>query len=157
MDVSETLNPGHAALRKGRVSLAGQIYLVTTVTQQRHPWFADFSCAAVAARCIDSQSLWSGGDMMAWVLMPDHAHWLLRLGPQASLSSLVNRVKSASARAVNCLLQRSGALWAAGFHDHALRRDEDLKQAARYLVANPVRAGLVSRIGDYPFWNAVWL
>jgi hypothetical protein len=29
--------------------------------------------------------------------------------------------------------------------------------AARYLVANPLRPGLVERIGDYPYWNAVWL
>jgi hypothetical protein len=28
---------------------------------------------------------------------------------------------------------------------------------ARYIVANPLRAGLVSRVGHYPFWNAVWL
>ncbi|MFV3290267.1 transposase, partial [Pseudomonas sp. NY11955] len=28
---------------------------------------------------------------------------------------------------------------------------------ARYIVANPIRAGLVSRVGDYPHWDAVWL
>jgi len=38
-----------------------------------------------------------------------------------------------------------------------LRNDEDLLDVARYVVANPVRAGLVPRVGDYPFWNAVWL
>ncbi len=25
------------------------------------------------------------------------------------------------------------------------------------VVANPLRAGLVNKIGDYPFWNAVWM
>jgi hypothetical protein len=38
-----------------------------------------------------------------------------------------------------------------------LRSDDDLQDMARYVVANPLRAGLVARIGDYPFWNAVWL
>jgi len=28
---------------------------------------------------------------------------------------------------------------------------------ARYIVANPLRAGLVERIGDYPLWDATWL
>jgi len=28
---------------------------------------------------------------------------------------------------------------------------------ARYIVANPLRAGLVSRVGDYPLWDACWL
>jgi hypothetical protein len=30
-------------------------------------------------------------------------------------------------------------------------------KVARYIVYNPVRAGLVSRIGDYPHWDAVWV
>ena len=31
------------------------------------------------------------------------------------------------------------------------------KDVARYIVANPLRAGLVKKLADYPFWNAVWL
>ncbi|MFO1311380.1 MAG: hypothetical protein U1F41_04875 [Burkholderiales bacterium] len=50
-----------------------------------------------------------------------------------------------------------GGLWQRGFHDHALRREEDIVDVARYVVANPLRAGLVGRIGDYPFWNCAWL
>jgi hypothetical protein len=42
------------------------------------------------------------------------------------------------------------------FHDHALRGDEDLQSVTRYLVGNPLRAGLVENIGEYPFWNAEW-
>ncbi len=28
---------------------------------------------------------------------------------------------------------------------------------ARYIIANPLHAGLVKQVGDYPFWDAVWL
>ena len=35
--------------------------------------------------------------------------------------------------------------------------DEDLVAVARYIVANPVRAGLVKNVRDYPHWDAVWL
>ena len=31
------------------------------------------------------------------------------------------------------------------------------RAAARYIVANPLRAGLVKQIGDYPLWDAIWL
>jgi hypothetical protein len=58
---------------------------------------------------------------------------------------------------VNRLRQTEGALWDKGFHDRAIRKDENLKNAARYLIANPLRAGLVKDIGDYPYWNAAWL
>jgi len=66
-------------------------------------------------------------------------------------------MKSRSARAVNHLLVRGGPVWQKGYYDHAVRCDEDLRRLARYMIANPLRAGLVERIGDYPLWDAVWL
>jgi len=48
-------------------------------------------------------------------------------------------------------------VWQRGFHDHAVRREEDLQALARYVVANPVRAGLVQRTGLYPHWDAIWV
>ena len=48
-------------------------------------------------------------------------------------------------------------IWQAGYYDHALRIEEDIQTVARYIVANPIRAGLVQKIADYPHWDAVWL
>jgi hypothetical protein len=48
-------------------------------------------------------------------------------------------------------------VWKPGFHDRALRHEDSMVDAARYIVANPLRAGLVERVGDYPFWDAIWL
>lgn len=149
--------PGHRALRKGRVSLVGHVYLVTTVTRRRRPWFAHFVVGCAAARCFDQSRLLGDAGMLAWVLMPDHVHWLIRLGTVDPLGIVVSRLKSASARGANRALRRGGSLWAPAFHDHALRADEDLIRSARYIVANPVRAGLVAKTGDYPFWNSVWV
>ena len=95
--------------------------------------------------------------MLAWVLMPDHAHWLIQLGANDALKDSIARLKSASARSVNYVLGRKGTLWARAYYDHALRPDEDLKTVARYIIGNPVRDGLVAQIGDYPFWDAVWV
>lgn len=50
-----------------------------------------------------------------------------------------------------------GPLWQNGFHDRAIRNESDLLPAARYVIANPIRAGLVSSVCDYPYWNAKWL
>jgi putative transposase len=148
---------GHHALRKGRVSIANGIYLVTTTTLERHKLFADFCAGCAASKCMEDERLLGDSKMLAWVLMPDHLHGLLQLGERDELGTVVSRLKSASARHVNRALLRSGGVWTKTFHDHAMRSDEDLQDVARYVVANPVRAGLVTRIGDYPFWNAVWL
>lgn len=143
--------PRSSALRKGRFSLAGGVYLITTVTQDRHPWFADFACARWVVRALMGEARLGRAATLAYVVMPDHVHWLLRLGDKAALSTVVRGVKSVAAHGIG------RAVWQAGFHDHALRADEDVLEAARYVVANPLRARLVERLADYPHWDAVWL
>ncbi|OGS72090.1 MAG: transposase [Gallionellales bacterium GWA2_60_142] len=150
-------HPGHRSLRKGRASVPNGVYLVTTITLERNRLFTDFAVGCAAARCFEDADLLGDARMLAWVLMPDHAHWLLQLGERDPLKRVVNRLKSASARHVNRVRGTYGAIWAKAFHDHGLRGEEDLRDTARYVVANPLRAGMVNRVGDYPFWNAVWL
>lgn len=149
--------PGHRALRKGRVSLPNQLYLITTTTLDRQCFFNEFYAGCAAARCFENNDVLGDARMLAWVLMPDHAHLLVGLGNQDNLSLVVNRLKSSSARLANRALERCGTLWEPGYHDHALRAEEDVVNIARYIIANPLRAGLVQRIGDYPFWNAIWV
>ncbi|NUT74814.1 hypothetical protein HNO86_07130 [Pseudomonas sp. C1C7] len=49
------------------------------------------------------------------------------------------------------------AMDAVRHYDRAVRREKDVKHLARYVVANPIRAGLVERVHDYPLWDACWL
>ncbi|WP_333707598.1 REP-associated tyrosine transposase [Ottowia beijingensis] len=119
--------------------------------------FADFGLARLTIGELQKCDALRRCQTLAYVLMPDHLHWLLRL-EHGTLSQAVGQFKASSARAVQQARGYAGqALWQAGFHDHALRRDEDLRAAARYLVANPVRAGLVARAGDYSHWDAIWV
>lgn len=62
-----------------------------------------------------------------------------------------------SAHRLNRAFKRRGPVWQAGYYDHAVRTDEDLVAVARYVVANPPRAGLVQRLGDYVLWDAIWV
>ncbi|MCQ4252141.1 transposase [Pseudomonas stutzeri] len=137
-------------LRAGRWSSEGQIYLVTAVTKERKAVFRDFKAARILVGVLRDDAARGSHLTLAFVVMPDHVHWLLAL-QQASLSQLVGRVKSISAKRIGC------PVWQDGFHDRALRKEEDVRATARYVVANPLRAGLVERIGDYPHWDAVWL
>lgn len=135
----------------------GKIYLLTAVTHNREALFSDWPAASAAASSISSPELWKEARLLCWVLMPDHWHGLVELGESESLAGLMQSVKGHSSLHVNAVLKRTGPVWMAGFHDRALRREEDLVEAARYVVANPVRAGLVRRAGDYPYWDAIWL
>ena len=88
--------------------------------------------------------------------MPDHWHGLVALGEHDGLALVMNRVKSLVSKRLR-LIEPNASIWAQGFHDHALRRDEDIQAAARYIIANPLRAGLAERAGDYPYWDCIWL
>ncbi len=148
--------PYERDLRKGRWSETGRIYLITTVTEQRLPVFRDFWCAHLLVQELRAADALGWSATWAFVVMPDHLHWLVELG-DVDLSRLVLRVKSRSGITINRTLGQSGRLWQKGFHDHALRKDEDLQAVARYVVANPLRAGLVTSVRHYPHWDARWL
>ena len=148
---------GHSHdLRKGRYSETGRAYLVTSVCIDRAAVFADWRIGRLVVREFRTAQELGIADSLAWVVMPDHFHWLCILR-QGTLARLMQRVKSRSAIAVHRATLGGSALWQPGYHDHALREDEDVKDVARYIVANPLRAGLVTKLSDYPLWDAVWL
>jgi len=152
----EKQKPGYRSLRKGRYSQAGGIYFVTTVTRQRIPWFQVFDFARLLCRELQRPAYVDDAQNLCWVVMPDHLHLLIQL-EATPLDRVMNRLKSRSALALNREIGRTGGFWEPGYHDRALRSEDSLREVARYIVANPLRAGLVRKIGDYPFWNAIWL
>ncbi|UST57886.1 transposase [Pseudomonas moraviensis] len=143
-------------LRRGRCSEPGRAYLITVVVYQRRPIFTEWRIGrllvAELKRAQDQQWVKS----IAWVVMPDHFHWLVQL-ENASLERLMQTVKSRSTLTINRALNRTGAFWQTGYHDRAIRDNEDLRPYARYIIANPLRAGLVKKVADYPLWDACWL
>jgi REP element-mobilizing transposase RayT len=151
------LTQGHRALRKGRHSQAGGIYLVTFITAQRRQVFLQPELAIAACRTFRSSITAEHASLLCWVLMPDHFHGLVQLGDEASLSRCVQRLKSRSAKACHHAQTGSIPVWDRAFHDHAVRREEDVRALARYVIANPLRAGLVDNVLSYPYWDAVWL
>jgi len=46
-------------------------------------------------------------------------------------------------------------LWQRGFYDRIARREEDLLAACEYVLNNPVRAGLVTEAGDWPYSGTI--
>jgi len=145
-----------ADLRKGRFSEAGRPYLITTVTHDRRPLFCDWRVGRLLVAELRAATENRHAETMAWVVMPNHLHWLMAPDSEP-VDAVIRRVKSHSARTINQHMGTTGPLWQKGYHDHALRKDEDIRAVARYIIANPLRAGIVTQIGDYPLWDATWL
>ncbi|MFT5768403.1 MAG: putative transposase [Lysobacterales bacterium] len=140
-------------LRKGRFSLNNGIYLATFATKKREPLFSDFYLARIIVWYLNNSP---HADTQAYVVMPDHVHWLIQLRSAMTLSQTVRAVKTLCTKSINMKTSRKGTIWETGFHDHGLRNEEALKAIARYVVANPVRANLVKSVRDYPHWDACW-
>ena len=133
------------------------MYLVTFATAGRARHFSEWEVAADACREMTSRAVWSESRLMAWVLMPDHWHGLVQLGWDETLGGCIGMLKGRSARNLRRAHPRLAPVWAPAYQDRAVRSEEALAAAARYLVWNPVRAGLVARVSEYPYWDAQWL
>lgn len=149
--------PSPRAQRLARRSVPGQTYVLTVATLYRRPVFRDDDAARAVCRIHTATWPWRDTLVHAWVLMPDHWQALVTLGERDTLSTLVGRFKAITSRAVEDRHRVNGWLWGRGFSDCLLPAGQDPVQAGRHLVANPLRAGLVQQLGDYPYWNAAWL
>ncbi|HBS57341.1 MAG TPA: hypothetical protein DEA38_16640 [Stenotrophomonas sp.] len=144
-----------ARLRLGRHSHIGHAYILTTVTHGRRRYFDDPTAAQTVMDVlhrIDTEGLTHS---LAYVVMPDHIHWLVELRA-FSLDYIMQRFKSSSALQINRRLGRSGSFWQSSYHDHAIRSDESLFRHALYVLGNPVRAGLTTQLGEYPHAWCRW-
>jgi len=82
--------------------------------------------------------------------MPDHLHLLVEgTLSDCDLKHFAGLAKQYSAWAFKC--QEGGRLWQPSYHDHVLRDEESELCFIRYIVENPVRAGLVQRPEDHPY------
>ena len=154
--------PRSRDLRKGRASEENRIYLLTSTTHERQELFLTWRDARPLVQAMRHFHENGRASTLAYVVMPDHFHWLMQLHGNISLSGLMRGIKTWSAREINRLRQTHGfpslqAVWQSGFHDHALRAEEDIRQFARYVVTNPLRAGLCDTLAAYPLWDAVWV
>jgi len=86
--VMMTGNPHSSALRRGRVSLPGHIYHLRFVVRDRQPLFSDFGLGRVVAICLQDGAVIGKARSLAWVVMPDHLHWLVQLDEVLGLADL---------------------------------------------------------------------
>lgn len=73
-------------LRNGRISLPGHAYLITSVTANRRPLFKSLPVGRLTVNQMRKQDAAGETRTLAFVVMPDHVHWLLQLAGEVSLS-----------------------------------------------------------------------
>ena len=149
-------SPGYSALRKGRRSIPNQIYLLTWATLHRKQRLATLPAARTVICSLKHADANEWTRTLAFVVMPDHVHWCIELGATCSLTIMMNSIKSYTGNRLRNLLGVQEPIWQTGFHDRAARSYENIEAICRYVVANPLRAGIVQSLGEYPHWDSIW-
>jgi REP element-mobilizing transposase RayT len=89
-------------------------------------------------------------EVLAFVVMPDHVHLLVQgAADDANAIKFMQRFKQSTGFRFKKL--RRSALWQRSFFDRVLRHDEDVLAVARYILDNPVRAGLIGADEDWRY------
>lgn len=111
------------------------------------------------ADLVESAFLYFDGEryqLRAWVIMPNHVHFLLTLRAEHSLTEIMRSLKSYTAHKANKLLCRRGKFWFEDYFDRYIRDSNHYAAVVRYIENNPVKAGLCYSPGDWRYGSAWW-
>ena len=92
--------------------------------------------------------------LFAWVVMPNHSHFLFTRSEDWKLKDLMQAHKSYTAHEANRVLNRSGQFWTWEYYDRFIRNGKHFRSAVKYIENNPVKAGLCAKPSDWPFSSA---
>lgn len=97
--------------------------------------------------------------IFAVVVMPDHIHlliqpWLKSENEFWPLSSIMNSIKSYSAKQIPKVMKHIGTVWQSERYDRIIRNEQEFQDTWDYIRQNPVKAGLSATPEKYAyFWQ----
>lgn len=131
-------------------------YFLTFSARDRRRSFLDSLAARETLNAIVRTAREERFADLAYCVMPAHLHWLVE--GRSCDSDLRRLATMAKRRSGAIYAMRTGvALWQEGYYDRVIRDEVELYVTARYVIENPVRAGLVSAPVDWPYSGSeVW-
>jgi putative transposase len=142
-----TGNPGHL---KAFDYVGPHRYFLTFCTDSRQRVFVTRDCVDLALLQIERSAAEEQLAIIAYCFMPDHLHLLIEgLAEPSDCRRFIGRAKQFSG--FHYAKAFGHRLWQRYGFERVLRDDEAALVVARYILENPVRAGLVSSVEDYSF------
>jgi REP element-mobilizing transposase RayT len=90
-------------------------------------------------------------ERLAYVLMPNHFHFILKQQPEGSLPRMMDALGTSYAKRFNLRHSHSGHVFEGRYRYAHIPSDEALLNVVRYVHLNPVRAQLVGRPEDWKY------
>lgn len=92
--------------------------------------------------------------LIAWVIMPNHVHILIRSLPGHPISEIMQTLKSFTSHEANKILGRKGSFWSKEYFDRYIRNARHFQATVRYIEENPVKARLCIKPEEWKFSSA---
>jgi putative transposase len=125
-------------------------YSLRFCTESRRPVFADAPAVELVLKHFLQQAEEQGFAVLAYCFMPDHVHLLIQgLRADSDCKWFISRAKQFSGFYYKQRHKRK--LWQRYGYERVIRDDEATIEVARYILANPLRAGLVKDLREYRF------
>ena len=142
--------------RRPRGLAGGEIYHVVNRGALRAPLFADAVDARLFQGTLRDALALHPVDLLAWCVMPNHWHLLLRPESAEALPPFMRRLTLTHSRRWQACHARpgQGTLYQGRYRSARVAGDAQLLTVLRYIERNPVRAGLVASAIDWP-WSSL--
>lgn len=105
-------------------------------------------------RCVHNSAAAAGCEIHAFVLMTTHVHLMVTPKAPRALSRMMQDAGRRYVENVNLVHGRTGTLFEGRFKTKPILTMSHAMTTLRYVEQNPVRAGMVARIEDYPWSSA---
>jgi putative transposase len=135
-----------------RIEFPGAVYHVTSRGDRREAIYLDDADRVAQLAIIERAMERFDAQVLAYCLMGNHFHLVLHTR-HANLSRLMRHVNGVYTQAYNRRHGLVGHLFQGRFKAILVDRDAYLLALCRYVERNPVAAGMVARVGDWP-WSS---
>ena len=125
-------------------------YLITILCKDRQKFLENKQIAESVIQELKNLNKQNKVKIFAYCLMPDHMHVIISPRNDLSVPKIIRDLKGNTTTVFHGL-GFNGILWQKSYHDHILRKNENVNEAVKYVLNNPVRAGLVKDYEDYKF------
>jgi putative transposase len=124
------------------------VYHVINRGNNRAPVFHDDEDYAAFLRAIGDQKRRRPFELFGYCLMPNHIHLLIRTAG-TPISRIMQALLVTHTQRYHRCHRSGGHVWQGRFKSPVVQDDDHLRTVLRYIEANPLRAGMVERAGDY--------
>ena len=136
--------------RLPRLTVPGYPHHVILRGNNRQAIFSSTADYQMLLALLDENAHKFGVALHAYVLMSNHFHLLATPSTEDGLPQMMQAVGRRYVRYFNDAQGRSGTLWEGRYRSTLIESERYLLACMVYIDLNPVRAGLVKEVGDYP-------